>query len=120
MTIVTNRRLILVVAAVIAVATSTYGTWRLLNGAVPGFHFYRLYSLVMFILVVSWIVKDPAIPFSKRPSFDHAMLVWMSFPFLATYHLCLAHRWRGFLIVLGLLALMVMPALVFVVVEVFG
>ena len=46
------------------------------------------------------------------------MLVWMSFPFLAAYHLCLAHRRRGIAIVLGLLALIVMPALVFVVVEV--
>lgn len=110
----------LIVAVVIAVTTSAYGAWRLQNGVIPGNHLIRLYGVVMYILVVSWIVRDPAIPFAKTPSFDHAMLVWMSFPFLAAYYLCLAHRWRGLLMVLGLVALIVMPAFVFAVVEVAG
>jgi hypothetical protein len=49
---------------------------------------------------------DPA---AHRPSFDHAMFVWITFPLLAAYHMYSAHRWRGLLIVLGLFGLFVAP-----------
>jgi hypothetical protein len=115
-----HRRWYLIAAVMIAVMTSAYGAWRLFDGEILGTHLVRLYGIAMFILVAAWINTDPAIPFKQRPSFDHAMLIWMSFPFLAAYHMFLAHRWRGFLMVLGLTGLIIMPAVVFALVDIFG
>jgi hypothetical protein len=101
--------LYLVAAAVIAVMTSAFAVWRYLNGSVPSEGVFQLYSLISGILVVSWLVTDPRIPITQRPSFDHGMLVWASFPLLAAYQMYSAHRWRGFLIVLGLFGLLAAP-----------
>src|SRR6267142_1346542 len=82
-----NRPLYLIAAVAIATMTSGYAVCRYLNGVVPGDGVFRLYGIVTAILVVSWLVTDPAIPSKQRPSFDHGMLVWVTFPFLAVYHM---------------------------------
>ena len=109
MTTATNRRLYLVAAAVIAVMTSVFAVWRYLNGAMLSEEVSQLYSVISGILVISWLVTDPRIPAIQRPSFDHGMLVWATFPILAGYQMYSAHRWRGLLIVLGLLGLLAAP-----------
>jgi len=115
----TSRRLYLIAAAVIAAMTSGCAAWRYLNGDFLSEETFRLYNFVMAILVVSWLVNDPKIPAVHRPSFDHGALVWASFPLLAAYHMFTAHRWRGILMVVGLLTLLatpyVMPALIYAV-----
>jgi hypothetical protein len=45
----------------------------------------RLYSFVMALLVAVWLSTDPDIPRDQRPSFDHGMLHWALFPFLAAH-----------------------------------
>jgi hypothetical protein len=107
-----NRPLYLIVAVVIATATSGYAVYRYSNGVLPGNELLRLYGIVTAILVISWLVTDPAIPSAQRPSFDHGMFVWVTFPLLAAYHMYSAHRWRGLLIVLGLLGLIAAPSIV--------
>lgn len=109
MTPATSRRLYLFTAAVIAVMTSTYAAWSYLNGVTPGEEVLELYSVFMGILVVSWVVTDPRIPTAQRPSFDHGMLIWATFPLLAAYQMYSAHRWRGIFIVLGLVGLFAAP-----------
>jgi hypothetical protein len=116
----TDRRLYLVAAAFIAAVTSAYAAWRYTNGVVMSDEVGSTYNLVMALLVVTWVVADPKIPPAHRPSFDHAALVWASFPFLAGYHLFAAHRWRGILIVLGLMALLAAPSLVLAIIYAFG
>jgi hypothetical protein len=115
----TSRRLYLITAAAIAVMTTGCAAWRYLNGHFLSEETLRLYSFVTTILVVTWLVTDPKIPAVHRPSFDHGALVWATFPLLAAYHMFAAHRWRGILIVLGLLALLtapiVTPALIYAV-----
>ena len=107
-----NRPLYLIAAVATATITSGYAVWRYTNGAVPGDGVFRLYGVVTTFLVVSWLVTDPAIPSKQRPSFDHGMLVWVTFPLLAVYHMYSAHRWSGFLTVLGLLGLIAAPSIV--------
>ena len=105
------RRLCIVAAIGIASMTSVYAAWCCSAGTVPGDDVLRLYPFVMGILIVSWLVSDPALPMSRKPSFDYGLLLWVSFPLLATYHLYVAHRWRGFLIVIGLIMLFLAPYL---------
>ena len=112
-----NRPLYLIAAVAIATITSGYAVCRYLNGVVPGDGVFRLYGIVTAILVVSWLVTDPAIPWKQRPSFDHGMFVWVTFPLLAMYHMYSAHRWRGFLMVLGLLGLIAAPNIMLALVQ---
>jgi hypothetical protein len=113
-----SRRLYLVAAVAIATMTSGYVVYRYyLNGAVPGDEVLRLNGVVTTILVIFWLLRDPAIPSTQRPSFDHGMLVWVAFPLLATYHMYSAHRWRGCLVVLGLLGLIAAPNIVLALVQ---
>lgn len=120
MTTATIRRWYLGTAAVIAVMTSVCVVWSYLNGAVPGEEVFQLYGIFTGILGVAWLVTDPRIPATQRPSFDHGMLVWATFPFLAVYHMYSAHRWRGILIVLGLIGLFAAPNIALAVAYVVG
>jgi hypothetical protein len=104
-----TRRSHLITASVLAAAVSGYSVWRYSNGDVPGDHLLRAYGIVITILVITWLISDPRIPARQRPSFDHGMFVWMTFPILAACHMYAAHRWRGILIVIGLLGLIVAP-----------
>jgi hypothetical protein len=109
---VVHRRLLLISALALAVVTSGYMLFCALNGLRPGERLFRLYTLIYLLLVMSWLATDPAIPSACRPSFDHAMLLWMSFPVYAGMQMFAAHRWRGLLMVLGLLALASLPGIV--------
>ena len=111
MTVATRRRWYLLTAATIASITSIYSVWRYLSGVVPGEEVFRLYNMVTAFLVVSWVVTDPRIPATQRPSFDHGMFVWATFPLLAAYHMYSAHRWRGLFIVLGLIGFFAAPSI---------
>lgn len=105
-----GRRLYLVAAVAIAIVTSACAVARYLSGVGPHDELFRVYGVVMAILTFTWLVTDLAIPAAHRPSFDHAMFVWITFPLLAAYHMYSAHRWRGILTVLGLLGLFVAPS----------
>lgn len=105
----TNRLLYLIAATGIATMTAGYEIYCHLSRVVVGDHVFRLYGVVTAILVVSWLTTDPKIPAAQKPSFDHGMLIWISFPLLAAYQMYLAHRWRGILIVLGLFGLFIAP-----------
>ena len=104
-----QRRLYLLVAVGLAVVTSAFAVWCISVGHRPDTRVLRLYSFIMLFLIISWIVKDSAIPSMHRPSFDYGILVWMWFPVLAAYHLYLGHGRRGLFAVLGLVVLLVLP-----------
>ena len=99
----------LLTAAVIAAAISGYSVWRFIDGNGPSAELLRVYGVVITILVITWLLADPQIPVAQKPSFDHGMFVWATFPILAAYHMYSARRWRGLLIVLGLLCLIAAP-----------
>lgn len=116
----TIRRWYLLAAVTIAVMTSACAAWAYFNGVAPSEELFRLYALVMGILVVSWLVTEPRIPAAQRPSFDHGMLIWVTFPFFAVYQMYSAHRWRGILIVLGLVGLFAAPGIALAIVYAVG
>lgn len=105
------RRSYLVASVVIAVATSVAVVPRAFYGPVADDPVLQLYNFVMAILVVTWLVTDPALPPSERPTIDHGFLLWTTFPFLAAYHQFIIRRWIGLLLVLGLVILSLLPYL---------
>ena len=114
------RNWYLIAAAFIAVLTSAYAAWRYRTGIGPSAELLQLYGLITGILIVSWIVMDPQIPVGQRPSFDHGMLIWIAFPAFALYQMYSAHRWRGILIVLGLVCLLAAPSISLAVAHIVG
>jgi hypothetical protein len=108
----TNRRLPLVCVLAMSIGTSGYALFCYLHGFLPGEPLFDLYFLVCFMLVVSWVVSDPAIPRTHKPSFDHAMLTWMTFPVFAVCQMYAAHKWRGIAMLLGMYLLIWLPSIV--------
>jgi hypothetical protein len=117
---VNARRLYLLTAAVIAAAISAYSVWRFNSGSNPSPELFRVYGIVSTLLVITWLLAEPRIPTQQKPSFDHGMFVWVTFPFLAAYHMYSARRWRGLLVVLGLLGLIAAPNIALAVAYVVG
>ena len=74
----------------------------------------RMYEFVLFMLLVVWLVTDPKLSTDERPSFDHALLHLMFFPFLAAYEQFVIRRWAGIAIVLVMLILVLAPILTMV------
>lgn len=112
-----RRYLHLVTAILIALTLSAYTVWCYSKGVTPGEHVFHLYSIVMMVLIVAWVISDPALPASRKPSFDYALLLWVSFPFLAAYQMHAARGWRGILVVFGLILLLFAPYLSFRIME---
>jgi hypothetical protein len=107
--IAATRRLFIIAVAVMSTVMSCYVGWRYFNGVVTAEYLFRLYETLTLILAISWVTSDPDIPSIERPSFDHGLFVWVSFPLLAMYHMYRAHRWKGVLVVSGLFLLLIAP-----------
>jgi hypothetical protein len=112
------RRWYLFTAGLIAAVTSGYTAWADAQGVMPDSSVFEIYNLIMSILIVSWLVSDPEFPATKRPSFDHGMLLWMAFPVFALYQLFTTRRFRGVLILLGLVLLYAVPAIAVLITDV--
>ena len=67
------------------------------------------YVYLLNYLIAVWIVSDPKLPESRRPSFDHALLHMVFLPFFAAYELFITRRWKGVAIALGLFLLTLVP-----------
>ena len=102
---------VLIAAIVVSVATSIGVAVILYNGREPSEDLLRLYEYISLLLIIVWLIKDPTLPVDHRPSFDHFMLTWMTFPPLALYHQFVCHRWKGIARVLGVLSLFIAPYL---------
>lgn len=100
------RRLYLVAAILFPLTVSIHVG---LSGRAPNAQTMQLYQFIELLLIAVWLMKDPALPATQRPSFDHGLLLWMSFPFLALYHQFTTRRWKGVATVLGLLLLLYAP-----------
>ncbi len=80
--------------------------WSGLEGATPAM---RSSGTVTAFLVLCWILTHPGLPWRLRPTFDHGLLLWMTFPVALAHHIVAIHRWKGILIVLGVLSLIFLP-----------
>ena len=113
------RKSYLIVAAVIAIATSGCAAYRYAGGALPSNESLQLYDLLISLLVITWLVTDPKFPTDRRPSFDHALLLWMTYPLFALYQLFTTRRWRGVAVLLGFALLYAAPTIAMAVVAAF-
>jgi hypothetical protein len=110
------RRLYLSAAIGIAILTSIVTGANYLAGQETSKEFFDLYNFVMVLILIVWLMTDPDLPREQRPSFDHGMLLWAFFPFLAAYQQFTIRRWRGVGIVCGLLGLVLAPYVTLVIV----
>ena len=107
------RRQYLHAAVGIAALASVVAANNFFSGRYLSEDVVRLYSFVMLLLLVVWLMTDPDIPSDQRPSFDHGMLHWALFPVLAINQQFQIRRWRGVRIVFGLLVLVLAPYITF-------
>jgi len=113
-----RQRWYLITAGLIAATTFAYTAWRDALGSMPGEPVFEIYSLLMTLLIVTWLVSDPELAEDQRPSFDHGLLLWMTFPVFALYQLFTTRRWRGVLILFALMLLYLVPSLAVLVTEI--
>jgi hypothetical protein len=71
----------------------------------------RLYEFILSMLVAGWLITDPKLRKSERPSLDHGLLHMTFFPLLAVYEQFTIRRWKGIAVVLGLIVLLVAPVI---------
>ncbi len=102
------RRLYLFTAILFALTMSIHAV---IDGRDLDFEALELYQFIEGIFIVVWLMMDPGLPAAQRPSFDHGLLLMMSFPFLALYHQFATRRWKGIATVFGLLLLLYAPLL---------
>ena len=110
------RKWYLITAAIVALEATISVVSQSVQGRLLSAEAFQLYNLIISVLVGAWLVTDPKYPADKRPSFDHGLLLWMTFPFFALYQLFTTRRWRGVLILLGFILLYAVPNLAFAIV----
>jgi hypothetical protein len=62
-------------------------------------------------LVLYWMLTHPRLPARLKPTFDHGLFLWASFPLAVAHHIFVLYRWRGVPILAGILALVFLPEL---------
>jgi hypothetical protein len=106
------RRFQLLTAALYAIATSVNVLMLQMSDQYLTDEGAQAYHFVVGFLLIAWLMNDPLLPREKRPSFDFGLFLWMTFPFLAAWLLVSTRGWRGALILVGLLALMFAPEII--------
>jgi len=110
------RKWYLITATIVALEATIGVVSQSVQGRLLSAEAFQLYNLIISVLVGAWLVTDPQFPADKRPSFDHGLLLWITFPFFALYQLFTTRRWWGVLMLLGFVLLYAVPNLVFAIV----
>jgi hypothetical protein len=82
--------------------------WLCSRGLTLGAGAYFIHKLVILSMLATWVVADTRASGRNFPSLDHGWFV-MFVPFYLTYYLVSTRRWRGLLILAGMLMLLVLP-----------
>jgi hypothetical protein len=86
------------------------GSLFYLRAEEPGDDLFELHSLLVTILVATWVVADAQEHRRALCSFDHGSFVFIAFPFYVPYYLISTRRWRrGLLMVGGVVLLFMVP-----------
>jgi hypothetical protein len=85
--------------------------WSSSKGLHLGVGVLSLHRLVLLGFLATWVVADTQQLGRDFPSLDHGWFV-MFVPFYLTYYLLSTRRWRGLLILAGMLSLFAVPAVV--------
>ena len=111
--ILTNvKRFSMVGALATAVVFAAYDGWLLAHARAPDESLFRLYHLVIVMLLATWVVADAKESRRAESSFDQGWFVLVLFPLYVPYYLISTRRWRrGLLVLLGVLLLFLLPSL---------
>ena len=85
--------------------------WLMSHGLHLGAEVLTLHKVVVSYLLATWVVADTQALRRDFPSLDHGSFA-MFVPFYLTYYLCSTRRWRGLLILMGMLSLFALPVVV--------
>jgi hypothetical protein len=106
---ITVKHTSMFVAVGASVVFATYDGWLSSRGVAPEAALSTLFRLAVLYLLAAWVIEDAR--GRSGPSFDLGWLVMCVFPLYLSYYLFSARRWRGLLMVSGMLLLLLLPAI---------
>ena len=106
------KRLCAFAGLITSVAVAGYSGLLYHHGLEPQDGILWAYNLVFYVFLVTWLVADMRALGRSVPSFDAHWLVSSILPVHLPYHLCSTRRWRGLLILAGIVVLYLLPWLV--------
>jgi len=109
MSVATLKRVSILSACGTSVVVTAVAGWLWSHGLPLGGGVYFIHKLTVLSMVATWVVADTRTCGRYFPSFDHGWFV-MFVPFYLTYYLISTRRWRGLVILAGMLILLVLPA----------
>jgi hypothetical protein len=108
---VSIQRVSIFAALGISALVALYDGWLISHGSLLGGGVATLHKFVVLSLLATWVVADTQALKRDFPSLDHGWFV-MFVPFYLTYYLFSTRRWRGLLILVGMMSLFALPAVV--------
>jgi hypothetical protein len=106
------KRLCVLAGLIMSIAVSVYSGLLYHHGLEPQDGILWAYGVVFFVFVVTWLLADMRTLGRSVPSFDAFWLVWAILLVHLPYHLYSTRRWRGLLLLAGIVALYLLPWLV--------
>lgn len=109
MSAISTQRASIFGALGISALVAVYDGWLCSHGLLLGAGVSTLHKLVVLSLLATWVVADTQASGRNFPSFDYG---WFAIfvPFYLTYYLFSTRRWRGLLILTGMMSLLALPA----------
>ena len=108
---VSIQRVSIFAALGISALVALYDGWLISHGSLLGGGVATLHKFVVLSLLATWVVANTQALKRDFPSLDHGWFV-MFVPFYLTYYLFSTRRWRGLLILVGMMSLFALPAVV--------
>lgn len=108
---VSIQRVSIFAALGISALVALYDGWLISHGSLLGGGVATLHKFVVLSLLATWVVADTQALKRNFPSLDHGWFA-MFVPFYLTYYLFSTRRWRGLLILVGMMSLFALPAVV--------
>jgi len=108
---VSIQRVSIFAALGISALVALYDGWLISHGSLLGGGVATLHKFVVLSLLATWVVADTRALKRNFPSLDHGWFA-MFVPFYLTYYLFSTRRWRGLLILVGMMSLFALPAVV--------
>jgi hypothetical protein len=96
-------------AACVSLMLATYVGWALTHNLEPTEPLFALYRLVLTVLFATWLIADARESGRARPTFDYGWFIVFGFVVYVPYYLFSTRRWRGLLILLGMLLIFILP-----------
>jgi len=88
---------------------SVYDGWLNLMDREPPAHMFTLFHFVLGALLATWLVADSRQSRRTQPTFDYGWFILTAFAVYVPYYVISTRRWRGLLLLLGMILLFLLP-----------